>query len=140
MAQQREHEITVVIKANCTAEDLKRIQTQLEKMITAKKGTILHCLNLGKRQLAYEIEKETRGTYLYINYVIADGSVVKELEQFCRYDDNILRFLTILVSKEANVDTRKSQHEADLKKLEQYLGVTLTKSEERVEVAPTVTA
>lgn len=138
MAQQREHELTVVVTPNCSADDLKRIPVQLEKFITAKKGTILHALNLGKRPLAYEIGKESRGIYLYINYVIADGSVVKDLEQFCRHDDNVMRYLTVLVSRAVNLDVRKSQQEADVKKLEQYLGVVLTKGEGHVEPAPTV--
>ncbi len=135
MAQLREHELTILVKPNCPPDDLKRITTQVEKMIAAKKGTILHLLNLGKRPLTYEIEDETRATYLYVNYLIVDGSVVKELEQFCRHDDNIIRYLTVLVTKEANLPARQAQHEADLKKLEQYLGVVLTKGDE-----PTVPA
>lgn len=140
MAQQREHELTVVLKADCSADDLKRIIAQLEKFVAAKKGTMLHLLNLGKRQLAYEIDKETRGIYLYLNYVITDGSVVTELEQFCRHEDNVMRYLTVLAGKEVNLGTRQSQHEADLKKLEQYLGVTLiTKTEEQVAQVPAPT-
>jgi small subunit ribosomal protein S6 len=121
---QREYEFTVIIRANLPAEDQKRIETKVEEYIAAGKGTILHALNWGKRNLAYPIEDETRGMYLYYDF-IADGTVIKEVERFCRLDEQVLRFLTVMLNAEPSLEVRRGEKEQDLKRLEQYLGLSL---------------
>ncbi|MBI2343399.1 MAG: 30S ribosomal protein S6 [Deltaproteobacteria bacterium] len=129
----REYELTVIARPDLSPEQVRAITEKIVALVTAAHGTILHMIPLGKRTLAYEIEKETRGLYLYWDFV-AGTAIVKELEQYCRFSEAIIRFLTVMVSATPNVEARKGEHEADLKRLEQYFGITLTKPAEPVAV------
>src|SRR5688572_25952877 len=48
----------------------------------------------GVRKLAYEIKKTRRGRYFYLNYA-GDTRLVPEVERNLRYDEKVLRFMTV---------------------------------------------
>ncbi len=62
----------------------------------------------GNRKLAYEIKKKVRGYYVRIDYC-GMGSLVNEMERFFRIDDKILKFMTVLLEKNADVENIKEE-------------------------------
>lgn len=66
--------------------------------IIAKEGGILTKLDeWGNKKLAYEIKKKLRGHYVCITYG-GTGKLIKELERNFRLSDDVLKFMTILLS------------------------------------------
>ncbi len=53
---------------------------------------------IGRKRLAYSIRKKNNGFYVSIEF-IAPGGVTNELERFYQLDENILRYLTVVVDK-----------------------------------------
>lgn len=49
---------------------------------------------LGRRKLAYPIEKKTEGIYVVVNY-LATSETSLEVERRLKLNDEVLRFLTI---------------------------------------------
>ena len=49
---------------------------------------------MGKRKLAYEIKQNTTGYYLIIEFY-ADDEEVKTLENYCRNNENIIKWIFI---------------------------------------------
>lgn len=75
----------------------EEIKTQLEffkEVITKNGGEIETCLDMGMRNLAYEIKKNKRG-YYYVIYFKAQPRLIKELERNYRINEEILRFIVI---------------------------------------------
>ena len=61
-------------------------------------GAIHRLEDWGRRQLAYQINKLSKAHYLCVN-IEADQSVMAELEHAFKFNDAVLRHLTVLKKK-----------------------------------------
>lgn len=105
----REYEATIIVQPEISDEGTSVIFEKLDKILTQAGSERLFCENLGKRKLAYEINKFHKGHYYILSY-LDEGQVVPELERAMRLDESVLRFMTILVDpKVADVEGRKAQ-------------------------------
>ncbi len=79
------------------------------KLIEESGGDIISVDNWGKRTLAYEIQKNRRGTYVLIKFQ-GEGDIIKKLERRFRLDEHVIRFFTAKVEqkKEGKKRTRRS--------------------------------
>jgi len=88
-----------VFIANPDLQDQTRIDL-FEKVrnIIAKEGGIITSFDeWGNKKLAYEIKKKLRGHYVCVTYG-GSGDLIKELERNFRLSDDVLKFMTILLS------------------------------------------
>jgi small subunit ribosomal protein S6 len=90
----RHYETMVILKPTLTDEEKNEIIENLKEIITKKGGEVVSVDNIGVRELAYPIQKFERGHY-YIIYYKAPADAVLELERIMRYNEDILRFLTV---------------------------------------------
>jgi len=58
----------------------------------------------GRRRLAYDIGKQRRGVYMYLKY-LGTGRVVSEVERNLRLADGVLKYQTVLVRGDVEVET-----------------------------------
>lgn len=88
-----EYETTVVLRPDLTGET---IEATLDKVRNAVNdgGKLLAINHWGKKRLAYEIEKHTRGIYVHTHY-LGVGATVSEIERNLRLSEEVLRFLTV---------------------------------------------
>ncbi len=79
-------------------DEKEQILEKINQIIRSKEGEILKIEEWGLRKLAYPIQKKTRGYYILIEFY---GSVdlPKELEEFFRVDERILRFIIVRLEK-----------------------------------------
>ena len=72
--------------------------------IIAKEGGILTNFDeWGNKKLAYEIKKKLRGHYVCVTYG-GTGELIKELERNFRLSDDVLKFMTILLSDDVTAE------------------------------------
>ena len=64
------------------------------KELIAKNGNIENVDEWGKRRLAYQINYETEGYYVVVNYTAAP-EFVAELNRVFNITDGVLRYLTV---------------------------------------------
>jgi len=69
-----------------------------KSMITAGGGKIHREEDWGRRQLAYQIDKLVKAHYLCLN-IEADQAVMDELEHAFKFNDAVLRHLTVQKKK-----------------------------------------
>jgi len=62
----------------------------------------------GKRKLAYLIRKHAKGHYVLLR-VASNPSSILEIERRMRLDDRIIRFLTVNVADDIDVETRAKE-------------------------------
>jgi small subunit ribosomal protein S6 len=67
-------------------------------LVTAKGGQIHRLEDWGRRQLAYPIEKVHKAHYVLMNIEV-DGDTLNELEHAFKFNDAVLRHLTIKTKK-----------------------------------------
>lgn len=72
---------------------------KVRNIIANEKGILLNFDDWGNKKLAYEIKKKLRGHYVCATYG-GTGDLVKELERNFRLSDDVLKFMTILLSED----------------------------------------
>lgn len=101
----REYETIYILRPNTPNEQVAEINTRVKGIIEGMSGKILKVDNWGKRRLAYEVAKERKGIYLYWLYLAQPG-VVEETERNLRMLDSVIRYLTVKVDEDVDVEAR----------------------------------
>lgn len=79
-------------------EEVNQLAGKVKSIIEAGGGTVLKSENWGKRKLAYEIDKEKKGTYAYLLFE-SDGKIIQEIERFYRLNDAVMKSMTTRMTK-----------------------------------------
>ncbi len=104
----RRYETIFIVPADIADDELNGLAEKYEAIITTFKGIFVRRESWGKRKLAYEIRKHTRGFYTLLDFV-ATSDVVDELERNLKLDDKVLKYMT--VKKDEDVDLRALEKE-----------------------------
>ena len=91
----RHYEIVLLIHPD-QSEQVPAMLERYKGMITAGGGKIHRVEDWGRRQMAYQINKLSKAHYLCVN-IEADQAVMAELEHAFKFNDAVLRHLTIQV-------------------------------------------
>ncbi|PIE68506.1 MAG: 30S ribosomal protein S6 [Deltaproteobacteria bacterium] len=104
----RRYETIFIINPDVGEEVREKILDRVKENIEQFKGVLLEPEDWGSRKLAYEIRKKTRGHYYRFDYC-GNGDMVDEIERNFRIDDNVLKFLTIVLDKDADPEAIQSE-------------------------------
>ena len=105
-----EYETIYVAKPELPEDAIRAIADKYSDIIKKNDGEMLLVDDWGKRKLAYPIQKNSKGHYVYLQFM-GSGEIIAELERYMRIDDSLLRFLTIKVK--ADIDIEATRAEAD---------------------------
>jgi small subunit ribosomal protein S6 len=94
----RNYEIMFILKPNATEEEMDRLISQMEAVVTSHKGEMVGVEKIGKKKLAYRILKFDEGFYVLFR-LNADGECVKEFERRLRVMDLVIRYITVRVDE-----------------------------------------
>ncbi len=81
---------------------------KVRNIIAKEKGILLNFDEWGNKKMAYEIKKKLRGNYVCVTYG-GTGELVTELERNFRLTDDILKFMTILLSDDVTVESLEKE-------------------------------
>ena len=93
----RHYEIVLLIHPD-QSEQVPAMLERYKGVVTAAGGKVHRVEDWGRRQLAYQIQKLAKAHYLCIN-IECPKEVLAELETGFRFNDAVLRHLTVLKSK-----------------------------------------
>jgi small subunit ribosomal protein S6 len=95
----REYETIYILRPNVDNDAAEKIVDRLKEVITRLEGTLTKLDNWGKRKLAYPIQKNSRGIFVYLKYV-GFNDLVAEIERTLRLLDEVVRFQTVLIAED----------------------------------------
>jgi small subunit ribosomal protein S6 len=104
----REYETTYILRPNTANDGVAEVNGRIRGIIEAMGGRVMKVDNWGKRRLAYEVEKERKGIYLYWLYLARPG-VVEEVERNLRMLDGVIRYLTVKVDENIDLGARPTE-------------------------------
>lgn len=104
----RRYETIAIIDPDLPDEERAGVLERTTDLIPKEGGFLVMLDEWGTRKLAYEIKKKVRGYYVRIDYC-GMGSLVDEIERFFRIDDKVLKFMTVLLEKDADVENIKEE-------------------------------
>lgn len=94
------YETTFIVNASLDDPIIDAIIGKVQEQIIRYGGEIISTNKWGRKRLAYSIKKKNNGFYTVIEFQ-AYGTTIQQLEKFYKLDENILRYLTILLDKKA---------------------------------------
>jgi len=96
----QKYETIFIINPDLTDEDTKGIIEKVSGIIQRLKGETLKVEEWGRRKLAYEIKKMSKGYYVLIHFT-GTTEVLNEIERNLRLIDGVLKFQTVRLDKKA---------------------------------------
>ncbi|MBK6639180.1 MAG: 30S ribosomal protein S6 [Rhodocyclaceae bacterium] len=89
----RHYEIVFIVHPD-QSEQVPAMVERYKTLVTSKSGNIHRLEDWGRRQMAYPIQKVHKAHYVLMN-IECDGVTLEELEHSFKYNDAVLRHLTI---------------------------------------------
>ncbi len=81
---------------------VKELIDKFKKTIEGLEGTFIHVEEWGLRDLAYQIQKQSKGHYILFQYQ-SSARAVGELERNMKLTDGVLRYLTVRLDEDVQV-------------------------------------
>ena len=108
----RTYEIMYIVAPETLEDDLNKLNETVAATLTNQGATIVNTDNMGRRKLAYPINKKNEGHYVLLE-VEGTGKEILELERRMRVQDAIIRFITVRVDEDRKTaDKQKAKRDA----------------------------
>jgi small subunit ribosomal protein S6 len=91
----KKYELIFILKADLPEAEMEARVGRVRDILGAHNGEITQENHWGVRRLAYEIQFETRGNYMFLKFR-SEGTAVADLDKFLRLDDQVLRHLIVV--------------------------------------------
>lgn len=114
------YESIFILKPTLNDEDVQKTVVKLEGIVK-QGGELIATENWGKKRLAYEVMKERKGIYVLLRFR-GKGDLITELEKNYRFDDNVIKFLTVKLDKKGVELLKKREMESQALQKESHKG------------------
>jgi small subunit ribosomal protein S6 len=89
----RKYEIMYIVRSDVEEASVQALVERFQGIIN-NGGEVTKTNVMGKRRLAYEINKNRDGIYVLVNFA-ATPEIVKELDRVMRITDEVVRFMIV---------------------------------------------
>jgi small subunit ribosomal protein S6 len=93
----RHYEIVFIVHPD-QSEQVPAMIERYKALVTSHGGAIHRLEDWGRRQMAYPIQKVHKAHYVLMN-IEADGATLAEIENAFKFNDAVLRHLTVKMAK-----------------------------------------
>jgi small subunit ribosomal protein S6 len=107
----RRYETFVIIDPDISLDQREPLISRVEELITQMDGFLVLRDDWGERKLAYDIKKKRRGYYVRFDYC-GLAPLVNEIERFFRIEDRALKYMTVLLSEDVDLEQIKEEKAA----------------------------
>jgi len=95
----RTYEVMYIIDPETAVDKIATLNETISQLIEKEGGTIVRMDDIGRRKLAYTINKKQEGHYVLFE-IDGSGQEIMELERRMRVNDQILRYITVRVDED----------------------------------------
>lgn len=92
------YESIYIVRPDLNTEQLEQVTKRIADIITNNGGKIIQTELWGRRQLAFQVKKNSKGYYVF-NLLEGGGALIANLETKLKIDEDILKFLNVRVDK-----------------------------------------
>jgi len=112
----RKYETIFILDPDVKDQARTDLFDRVKNIIARENGILLDFDEWGNKKLAYEIKKKLRGFYVCITYG-GTGPLIKEFERNLRLSDDVLKFMTLLLSEDVTVEQLEEEAKENQDKL-----------------------
>lgn len=110
----RYYEAIFIVQPNLEQNELYKLIGETKNMLEKRDCELLYEEVMGKRRLAYPIQRQRFGTYVLLQFR-GDGAGNARLNQDLELKDNILAHMIVRIDEEEVREARREASEEDLK-------------------------
>ena len=108
----RTYEVMYIIDPDTADDKIAKLNEAVGKLIEKEGGEVVRMDEIGRKRLAYPIQKKEEGYYVLFE-IEGTGQEIAELERRMRVNDMIMRYLTVRVDEDRKAAERiKAKREA----------------------------
>ena len=105
----RHYEIVFIVHPD-QSDQVPAMIERYKTLVTGKSGAIHRLEDWGRRQMAYPVQKVHKAHYVLMN-IECDGETLAELENSFKFNDAVLRHLTIKTDKAETIPSPMMKEE-----------------------------
>jgi small subunit ribosomal protein S6 len=90
----RTYELVVIVQPDLEDEALDAVVGNFKQVVVDNGGEIVRIESMGRRRLAYPIQKRTEGHYVLM-YLNLERATIQELDRRLKLSDDVLRYLLV---------------------------------------------
>ena len=95
----RKYEIIFLVRPDVPEEDVDKLITQMEGVVTGAGGKLEKAEKMGRRRLAYRVAGQ-REAFFVLFTLEGSGDTVKEFERRLKVTDSVIKYLSVRVDEE----------------------------------------
>jgi small subunit ribosomal protein S6 len=88
----RDYELALIINPEVSEEETRAILDRVEQIVATYGGQVVRVNQWGRRRLAYPIERQRDGFYVFIDMILTPETVI-ELERTLKVSETVLRHM-----------------------------------------------
>lgn len=92
------YELVFIVRQDLSLSDVEKIRSNFIKIAEDNECNLIKTEYWGLRNLSYEIRANKKGYFIFLG-LQAKPKAISEIERKMKFNDNIIRFLTIKVKK-----------------------------------------
>ena len=104
------YETTYILHSALQEGRLNDIVSAIENKIKTLGAEILYSDNWGRKKLAYLINKEKYGTYIFLQFKLKNSDKLTELSSEFEHNPNVLRYLNIKIDEEGVMESKHEEN------------------------------
>ena len=108
----RDYELGIVINPDVGDEQARAIVERITQVVANNSGQVVRVNAMGRRRLAYPIERHRDGLYFFFDLIL-DPRSVEEIERSIRVNEDVIRHLMKLRDPRVVGQQRQREAEAD---------------------------
>jgi small subunit ribosomal protein S6 len=95
----RNYEIVFIVRPDVTEEDVDKLIAQMEGVVAGAGGKLEKVEKIGRRRLAYRVQKQREGLYVLFR-LQGSGDTVKEFERRLKVIDTVIKYMTVRIDED----------------------------------------
>src|SRR6478735_9786822 len=100
-----------IVDPDTPVDTIGKLNEAVGKLIEKEGGTIVRMDDIGRKRMAYPIQKKSEGYYVLFE-IEGSGQEIAELERRMRVNDMIIRYITVRVDEDRKkADKMKAKRE-----------------------------
>jgi ribosomal protein S6 len=108
----REYETLYILRPDLAEDAVAKLNERLTGVLDREGAKILRLDIWGKKKLAYEVKKNPKGLYVHLSY-LGQPQVVSEFERNLRMLEPVIKYQTIRIADDVDMDRRVAEQEAE---------------------------
>jgi small subunit ribosomal protein S6 len=92
------YENTLIVRQDMSSQEVEKVMDSFCKVVDDNKGKVVKKEYWGLRNLAYKVNKNKKGHYVFLG-VEAESDAVNEFQRQCKLSEDVIRNLTVKVEE-----------------------------------------